>query len=227
MPSTTAFTDLVAKGKLPLTALFSSTAPVTGNPAMDVPLAAITPPTGTGATDALFALGFGPRADDPTMNLINNKTRLAVLMDAMANPDGAMTTPPTGMPAATLPSNSMRAAAWKNDLRGWTPGSPMLLCAGNGDPTVFFAINTGLMAQLWAPYVAGGLVTVLDVDSSGNPLFGPVQAGFAQAKAAVYAQAEAASAGSGAMAVTMNYHGTLVPPFCNAAALGFFKNFAP
>jgi dienelactone hydrolase len=218
MPSTTSFSGLVAQGKLPQTALFSSTPPATGNPALDAQLAAITPPTGTGATDALFALGFG------SGNLVNNTARLSSLMDAIANPDGAVPAPTTGMPAAS-PTNPIRIAVKKNDLRGnWAPQGPMLMCAGDGDPTVFYSINTGLMAQLWTPYVSAGLVTVLDVDSlaassgPGTDPFYPIKAGFAQAKAQVAAQ-------GGATAVMVNYHGTLVPPFCNAAAQGFFKKF--
>jgi hypothetical protein len=204
MPSTTSFGDLVAKGKLPQTALFSSTAPAPG-------MESITPPTTPAALAPLFALGFG------SGNLINNKARLSILMDAMANPDEAVPNPiaVTLLPAAN-PASPMRVAAKKNDLRGWTPASPVLMCAGNGDPTVFYPINTGLMAQLWAPYVTAGLVRVLDVDSSGDPLFGQAQAGFAQAKAAVAAQ-------GGAAGVMTAYHGTLVPPFCNAAARGFFQ----
>jgi hypothetical protein len=212
MPSTTPFTTLLETGKVPL-ALFSSTPPATGDPATDGLLTAITPPTGTGATDALFALGFG------APNLINNQTRLSVLMDAMAHPDGAVPTPTTGLPAqgATSP---LRVAAQRNDLRGWAPNSPVLMCAGNADPTVFYAINTGLMAQLWTPLVSAGLVTVLDVDSAptgATDPFAAAKVGFATAKNQVAAQ-------GGAAAVTQAYHGTLVPPFCSAAARGFFQN---
>ena len=59
-----------------------------------------------------------------------------------------------------------------------------------------------------------------------NPLlpadpFAAAKVGFAQTKAAM-----AAAAGANAAAVvTGSYHGTLVPPFCNAAARGFFSQF--
>lgn len=207
IPGKLGFTELFTTGKLPQ-ALFSSTAP-------SAAFASITPPTGTGATDALFAAGFG------TSFLINNSARAAYLMDAMAHPDGAVPKFTNGMPAAA--GNTLRIAAAKNDLRGFMPVAPVLLCAGNGDPTVFYDINTKLMAALWAPQVAGGLVTVLDVDSAAgtpgptNPFF-LVKAGFAQAKAAT-------AASGGALAVVSSYHGGLVPPFCNVAARGFFSNF--
>ena len=210
IPGTYDFTTVVSSGKLPQLALFSNTPPA---PAF----ASITPPTGTGATDALFAMGFGPS------NLIKNSARLSYLMDAMSSPDGVVPAFTTGAPAAN-PQNPMRIAAKKNDLRGWTPAAPMLLCAGSGDPTVFYSLNTGLMGALWAPQVAAHLVTVLDMDSavtgSTDP-FAAAKVGFANAKTAT---ANAAGVNAAA-AVTAVYHGGLLPPYCNAAARGFFSQF--
>ena len=209
LPGAYDFTTVVTSGKLPQLALFSNTPPA---PAF----AAITPPTGTGATDALFAMGFGPN------NLIKNSARAAYLADAMANPDGVVPAFTTGAPSATA-KNPIRIAGAKNDLRGWTPAAPVLLCAGNGDPTVFYSLNTGLMKALWGALPAG-LVTVLDVDSAvtgATDPFAAAKMGFAQTK-----QAMAVAAGANAAAtVTAAYHGTLVPPFCNAAARGFFSQF--
>jgi len=219
VPGSFDFTTVFSNGKLPQTALFSSTPPAP-------PFAGITPPTGTGtppnATDPLFALGFG--AD----NLINNATRLAYLSDARANPDGAVPSLTVLPLPAEAPTNTIRSAAKLNDLRGgWTgPATPTLLCGGNADPTVFFQVNTALMAGIWSAKVASGLVTVLDVDSDPgtpgptNPFFA-AKAGFAQQKATLIA----ASGVNAATAVTTAYHGTLVPPFCNAAARGFFSQF--
>ncbi len=209
LPSAYDFTTVVTSGKLPQLALFSNTPPA---PAF----ASITPPTGTGATDALFAMGFGPN------NLIKNSARAAYLADAMANPDGVVPAFTTGAPSATA-KNPIRIAGAKNDLRGWTPAAPVLLCAGNGDPTVFYSLNTALMKALWGALPAG-LVTVLDVDSAVTGAADPFAAakmGFAATK-----QAMAVAAGANAAAaVTAAYHGTLVPPFCNAAARGFFSQF--
>jgi hypothetical protein len=209
LPGAYDFTTVVTSGKLPQLALFSNTPPA---PAF----AAITPPTGTGATDALFAMGFGPN------NLIKNSARAAYLADAMANPDGVVPAFTTGAPSATA-KNPIRIAGAKNDLRGWTPAAPVLLCAGNGDPTVFYSLNTALMKALWGALPAG-LVTVLDVDSAvtgATDPFAAAKMGFAQTK-----QAMAVAAGANAAAtITAAYHGTLVPPFCNAAARGFFSQF--
>jgi predicted esterase len=211
VPGAYDFTTVYSNGKLPQTALFNSTPPA-------APFAAITPPTGTGATDALFALGFG------SSNLIKNSARLAYLQDAMANADGAVPMTAMPLPAAT-PASPLRIAAKMNDLRsGWTgPTRPTLLCGGNADPTVFYSVNTQLVAGIWSAQVNAGLVTVLDVDSAPgtpgatNPFYA-AKAGFAQSKAALIASAGA----NAATAVTTAYHGSLVPPFCNAAARGFF-----
>ncbi|MFZ4480344.1 MAG: alpha/beta hydrolase family protein [Rhodoferax sp.] len=206
------FTTVVTSGKLPPLALFSNTPPA---PAF----ASITPPTGTGATDALFAAGFG------TGNLIKNSARLNYLLDAMANPDGVVPAFSNGAPSATA-KNTIRIAAVKNDLRGWSPSAPVLLCAGNGDPTVFYSLNTGVMAALWGG-LPKGLVTVLDVDSpvtGATDPFAAAKLGFAQSKTATINAAIAAGKDP-ATAVVASYHGGLVPPFCNAAARGFFSQF--
>ena len=206
---------LVSGGKVPQSALFSNTAPTApAGSGLQPLLNSITPPTGTGATDALFAAGFGPN------NLIKNSARLEVLLDALANPDGAVPRVTTGLPASA-PASPTRQDLKRNDLRGWTPQAPVLLCAGNADPTVFYQLNTGLMATLWAPQVQAGLVSVVDVDSlakSSGPATDPfyaAKAGFAQALAQTIAA-------GGVSAVVSTYHGTLVPPFCNAVVRGFF-----
>ncbi len=223
IPGNYDFTTVYSAGKLPQTALFS-------NVTTDAPaLAGMTPlVTGT-PSDPLFAIGVG------TPNLIKNSTRLSFVSDAMAHGfDGALPTALTGAPQtlqlATGVTHPLRVAAQRNDLRaGWTGPvntSPMLLCGGNGDPTVFYSLNTQVMAGVWGAKVTSGVVTLLDVDSDPgtpgvtNPFFA-AKAGFAQQKAALIASAGA----NAAIALTTAYHGTLVPPFCNAAARGFFSQF--
>ena len=228
LPTDTPLNTLLAPGgKLPQTALFSRTpptAPAGSPPSLQPTLNAITPPTTPASLAPLFALGFG------TSNLITNASRLNYLLDALANPDGAVPAVTNALPPAN-PTNPMRLAAKKNDLRSWTPTRPVLLCAGSGDPTVFYSITTQLMQAFWsspspaAP--APGLLTVLDVDSSSTGAqdpFAPAKAGFAQAKAGTAAAAVAAGASDGGTsAVVQAYHGGLVPPFCNVAARGFFQ----
>jgi len=109
---------------------------------------------------------------------------------------------------------------------GWTgPTSHMLLCGGNGDPTVFFNLNTQVMAGVWGAYRAANPATypvlmTVDVDSPAT-----VGDGFDSARAGFKQQKDALIASAGANAATAAYHGTLVPPFCNAAARGFFSQF--
>ena len=209
LPGSFDTTTVFTSGKLPQLALFNSTPPA---PAF----AAITPPTGTGATDALFAAGFGPG------NLIRNSARLSYLQDAALYPDGVVPAFTTGATAAN-PQSRIRLAMKTNDLRGWTPAAPVLLCGGNGDPTVFYSLNTGVMGALWAGLPAG-MVTVLDVDSASTGAtdpFAAAKAGFAAAKSA----AASAAGVNAAAVVTAAYHGSLVPPYCSAAARGFFSQF--
>ena len=68
---------------------------------------------------------------------------------------------------------------------------------------------------------------MVDVDSSPTSAADPFAAakvGFGQAKGQTAQAAVAAGAtDGGASAVIQNYHGGLVPPFCNATARGFFQ----
>jgi len=166
------------------------------------------PATALFASDSLpkpagFEVFFG------TPNLIKTSYRQAVMADTVTNP--------------TAPKQPLRAAAYKNDLlrQNWTPAQPMLLCGGNADPTVLFALNTqGAQAYFASKGVPAQAVTVLDVDSSPTSASDP----FAAAKVG-FGQSKAAAAVGGAAAVMQTYHGTLVPPFCNAAARGYFAQF--
>lgn len=158
------------------------------------------------APSAQFAPFFG------TPNLIRTSYRNAVLQDAAVN--------------AGNPQHPLRRAAYRNDLlqQNWTPAQPMLLCGGHQDPTVFFNVNTqGAKAYFTDRGVPGPAVKVLNVDSTDvlNDGFDALRAGFTATK-----NATAAAAGANAASVVAQaYHGTLVPPFCNAAARGYFAQF--
>jgi pimeloyl-ACP methyl ester carboxylesterase len=116
-----------------------------------------------------------------------------------------------------------------NDLSTYSPTTslaPMMYCGGSNDPTVFFGANTIISANNAR---LSPLVAILDLENAytGYTGFGKVidtapsttiaqlQGGFQSAKAAAGdATAQAAA-----------YHGTLVPPFCIAAARGFFAKY--
>src|SRR5262249_50214720 len=106
LPNATPLSTLIAGGKLPQTALFNSTTPVTGNVALDAALAVPT-------TNPVFALGFG------SPNLITNDYRVGYALDALASPDGAVPTPQPGLPTATAPQHPLRKDLKQNDMRSW------------------------------------------------------------------------------------------------------------
>jgi hypothetical protein len=234
LPSATPINTIFANGLLPQTAEFdSATPPVTvpGNPALSAELTALLsvpgspgyPPSLVTPQTPLFAAGFG------SPYLINNSYRVSYALDAASNPDGA--TPParTGvLLAATAPTQPLRLAFYKNDLRNgaWKPNSPTLLCGGDADPTVFFPVNTQVMATFWSQLPAG-LITVLDVNGTPGGPFAALQTGFQQSQAAQLAFYESPAGGSLSPAaaqqlLVQGYHGA-VAPFCTAAARAFFS----
>jgi S-formylglutathione hydrolase FrmB len=191
LPSTTPVGDLEAQGRLPADQLFSSTPPAPE-------FASITPATEPAGLAPVFALGFGPD------NLITNAYRLAYLQDAQASPDGGFPVVTDGLPPLS-PTHALRRALKTNDLRNWTPTSPVQLCGGSGDPTVFY-FNTQLMQSFWAANSPPAAIAVLDVETDGD---------FVAAK-------ELLRLVSGDDAVLGSYHAGLVPPFCLAATKSFF-----
>jgi hypothetical protein len=234
LPSATPIDTIFSSGKLPETALFDNTTPVVsipGNATLSAELTALLsvpgsatyplPPT---AQTPLFAAGFG------ASYLINNSYRLSYVLDAASDPDGALPTPQAGAPlAAREPMQPLRLALYKNDLRNgsWAPTTPTLLCGGDADPTVFFPVNTGVMASFWAPQVQAGLITVLDVGAAPAGPFASAQTGFQESQAAELAYLLSPAGGSlspsaAALQLVEGYHGA-VAPFCAAAARAFFN----
>jgi hypothetical protein len=212
LPTTGTRSQLYDQGRLPRQQLFNNNPP-------DPAYAAYTPATSPADLAPVFARGFGPDA------LITNSYRLGYLQDSLARPDGGFPTVTDGLPAAA-PTHPLRAAFKANDLRNWSPTSPVLLCAGHDDPTVLY-LNTELMQRYWTGLGVAGL-RVLDVDddpSLDDPDAG-LKLGFNTAKAGVAAAAIAGGAtDGGAAAVAEAYHSTLVPPFCLAAVQSFFDGF--
>jgi Prolyl oligopeptidase family len=228
LPSATPIATLFSTGALPQTALFDSTTPVVtvpGNAGLSAALTAAlaVPHDPTNPLTPLFAAGFG----EPF--LINNSYRVSYALDAAANPDGAVPTPQAGVPlAAAVPTQPLRLAFQINDLRAgaWTPQEPTLLCGGDGDPTVFFSVNTGTMAAFWSALPAG-LVTVLDVGGTPAGPFAAIQTAFqtTQAQEFAFLQTPAGGALTAAQAqltLLEDYH-SAVAPFCSLAARAFFS----
>jgi hypothetical protein len=158
--------------------------------------------------------------------LITNSFRGSFLQDSLAQPDGGFPTVTDGLPAAA-PAHPLRIAFKDNDLRDWSPTSPVLLCAGHDDPTVLY-MNTDLMQRYWTSAGVTASVRVLDVDD--DPSLGDDDAtlklAFNTAKASIAAAAIAGGASDGgAAAVADAYHTSLVAPFCLAAVQSYFDGF--
>lgn len=210
LPTTLRRSQIFEQGLLPREQLFSSTPP-------DPAYAPFTPATMPADLAPVFARGFGPE------NLITNVYRAGYLQDSLAHPDGGFPTLTDGMPPVA-PTHPLRGAFKANDLRNWTPTSPVLLCAGHDDPTVLY-LNTDLMQRYWTAAGVTAPIRVLDVDE--DPTAGgddiPIRLGFSAAKEAVAAAAIAGGATDGGrLAVADAYHSTLVPPFCLAAVQSYF-----
>lgn len=213
LPTTLTRSQIYDQGLLPQDQLFNSTPP-------DPAYAPFTPATTPADLAFVFAQGFG------TANLITNAFRGAYLQDSLANPDGGFPAITDGLPAAA-PTHPLRVALKANDLRNWSPTSPVLLCAGHDDPTVLYT-NTNLIQNYWTAAAVTTPIHVLDVDE--DPEIGgddtTIKLGFNAAKEAVAAAAIAGGAtDGGAQAVADDYHATLVPPFCLAAVQSYFNGF--
>lgn len=205
LPGPTSTDDLVIQGSMPESALFNSSPPTPD-------FAPMTPATSPERIAWAFAQGFGPD------NLINNVYRLSYLQDVLAAPDGGYPNTTTGLPPSS-PGNALRLALKRNDLRNWAPRAPMLLCAGDEDPVVFF-MNTQLMQGYWAAYAPESPVVVLNVDQPPGQR-GPYKSlrrKFADTKR-LFQWIE------GRNAVRREYHDVLVPAFCLQATRSFFEGF--
>jgi alpha/beta superfamily hydrolase len=196
---------LASTGKLPETALFSATPPqAPAGSGLQAGLNAITPATGT-AMDFVFARGFG------SGNLFTNSARLDYLLDLLANP--------------AAPHNGLRADAKINDLRGWTPLAPVLLCGGAQGASVSFDTNTRGMQRQWSALPAA-LVTVVDVDDQPDTVADPFIAeklAFGALKGAIELSAQLQGLDP-AWELARSYH-PAVFPFCASAAKRFFSIF--
>ncbi|GAC1303545.1 MAG: hypothetical protein NVSMB10_05700 [Steroidobacteraceae bacterium] len=231
LPSSTPVGTLLSQGLLPELALFDSTTPIVNVPGQAALSAQLTaalavPSNPANPETPLFAAGFG------TPYLITNDYRVSYAIDAASDPDGAVPSAKPGAPlAAAPPTQTLRLALYKNDLRNghWSPTSPTLLCGGDLDPTVFFSVNTQTMAEYWSG-LAPGLITVLDVSAAPSGPFAAIQAGFATSQADLLVYYGSAAGGSlspaaAARQLIQGYH-TNVAPFCALAARSFFSQFS-
>jgi len=196
LPGDLSTTELFTSGKLPQAALFAKDSlPGPASPA--------------------FAAFYGDG------NLVKTSFRNVLLADIKANPCNVN----PADPLSCAPAAGMRIAARKNDLRTYVPTVPVMFCGGNADPTVYWVNSQATSAYFQAKGLPAAAITLVDVDSAPTGAADPFAAakvGFAQSKNATISAAVAAKADP-AVAVATAYHGSLVPPFCQAAARGFFQ----
>lgn len=204
LPSLTPTSTLFAQGKLPQLALFPANA---------------TP----GPVSPDLSIFYGAN------NLIRQSYLTQAATDIQSNACPGNALPPTAAslssttPLNCSPSVGFRKAALANDLRNWVPTRPMLMCGGANDPTVNFASTRATAGYFRAKGMPAAALSVVDLeDSAATDAYSAARAGFAQAKGTL-AQSTAGSDADKARAVTAAYHGTLAPPFCLAAARGFFQ----
>lgn len=109
----------------------------------------------------------------------------------------------------TQPGHPARRNARRNDMLGWNPRAPTLLCGGSDDPTVPLALHQSVAM---ADFARRGLtsVTAVDVDPQVQASFGPGGAAPPLAGSAEYATYYG------------NYHAAYVRPFCDARARAHF-----
>lgn len=203
LPSLTPINTLYATGKLP-------------------PLALYPPNAVPGPVDPSLAVFYAPN------NLVRQSYLTQAANDIQANPCPGNALPATSAslntssPLGCQPLLGFRKAAVANDLRNWLPLRPVLMCGGANDPTINFLSTRATAGYFRARGMPASALTVVDLEEANTlDAYSAARAGFAQAKAST-----AASGGSTPaeqqQAVVRAYHGTLVPPFCLAAARGFF-----
>ncbi len=151
--------------------------------------------------------------------LITQSYRANYLADALANPDGLFTGT-TGLPSPTA-TNGLRKDLAANDLRGYKPSAPTMLCGGIGDPVVYYPLNTAVMQQEWGNPTP--TLFSLNVDSPTPASSGPTVA-FAPIQQAFTSWKTNTINSVGQSGEVAQYHGT-VGAYCALAAREFFGGF--
>jgi hypothetical protein len=110
----------------------------------------------------------------------------------------------------------------KNDLRGWTPKNPLVMCGGQGDGAALLQYGGELMMQYWsdpAHAPAPGIVSLLDFDAPIMPAdpFAEIKSDYLERKDAIVSQYESVPDW------VNTYHQILLPRYCYTAARDYFE----
>lgn len=170
---------------------------------------------------ALFARDSQPQASGAATyfsspHLVRTSYREAYLQDLAAHPcDGG----------DCAPANNLRKWMLKNDLRNYTPQSPLLLCGGSKDPSVPF-FNTTEAAEYFGQQ--GAAPTLVDLEEQGaSDEFTQARRAFAliRDEVARRAQEEAAKSGRSVQEYVMEaYHARMAGAPCLLAARSYFNS---
>ena len=188
--------------------------------------------SGLAAPNDEFGLGFSGLWSTYFSNgnaLINQGFRANYLADALINPDGLFTSWPTGSPlptglATTRATDAFRQDLAANDLRGYLPTPPTMLCGGMNDPVVYYPLDTGVLATRWAlanltQQFALNVDTTTPATSGPTAAYATLQGVFEQWKNATLAIVP-----NGPQTEVAEYHG-VVGAFCASAAQQYFAGF--
>ena len=207
--------QLIADGRLPATAVFSPRPPPAEDlpPAVQAILKTQSPATAPEQFAHVYAMGFG------ASHLLTDRFRIAYLADVESHPDEGFPVYASGDPPRAS-DHGFRRAVIRNDLRGWTPKAPMLMCGGQGDAAAPFRYGAELMMRYWADPAhapAAGTVSLLDFEApEGDALFAGLKSHFQAWK-------------GGFLERTLmpdwadTYHQLLLPRYCYLAARLYFE----
>lgn len=216
LPSNESLKTLIEQGKMSPIAVFGDTKPqlpANASAALKSAVAYGTPAIDPQPFASMYAIAFGK---DP---LLNDKARVSYMADVLAHPDGAIPNYTTGA-VPPKSNNPLRRAAIANDLRNWTPKTPVVMCGGRYDGAVPFRLGAELMMQYWnSPGTAApaGMASVLDFEaqSVGNDPYAALRKNF------VTLRKQSEIAKPGLMDI---YHQLLVPRYCYTAARTLFDS---
>ena len=165
----------------------------------------------------LWASSFSPSG---TQDLITRSYRADYLADALLNPDGLFERGDSGMPSRSA-TNGLRKDLAANDLRGYVPHAPTMLCGGSADPIVYYPLDTAVMQSEWGTPTPNRFS--LDVDPQSAAGSSGPSAPF-QALQQSFQAWKASTAAVSPLAELEGYHGA-VGEYCALAAREFFAQF--
>lgn len=174
---------------------------------------------------ALFARDSQPQAADASAffadrNLVRTSYRNAYLQDMASNPCGR----DPAEPLACSPQHNLRKWMQKNDLRTYTPSTPLMLCGAGKDPVVPFS-NASAAHAYFKAHGAAPVLVDLETPEPDDPYL-PFKQAFARERDTM--RDDAVKKGDDPVkAVFDRYHSRLAAQFCLMAARNFFQSTMP